>query len=196
MVSIEITPRELVVRIRGWDRVRALRSTLSIPWAHVTGVRVRPREGHYDDVIIESWRGVGTYRRGSVAAGRVYTADGSAFYDVHDPEKAIAIDLVSEPIRRVVVEIADEPPERAARRIQRAMEARAELSRDAAVPARISGSTASRPEPRPAAWKIACAVAAAILFAPVGALTAFYLVATVVPLLFFVVPAFAKSSSS
>ncbi len=46
---------------------------------------------------------------------------GWAFFDVHDPDKAIGLDLAHERIRRVVVEIDNETPEAAAERIRAAM---------------------------------------------------------------------------
>jgi hypothetical protein len=51
----------------------------------------------------------------------VQVEDGRAFYDVHDPSKAIAIDLGGEPIRRIVVAIEDETPDDAVRRVRRAL---------------------------------------------------------------------------
>jgi hypothetical protein len=196
MVSIEITRQDLVVRIRGWDRVRALRSTLSVPLAHVTGVRTRPREAHFDDVIVESWRGVGTYRSGSFAAGSVFLADGRAFYDVHDPEKAIAIDLTSEPIRRVVVEVGDEAPEVAALRIRNALARRVRDRRPRLLPSNSPTSTSPRLAGRVSAWKVAFSLGAAIVFAPVGALAALFVVLTLAPLLLFVLPMLAESGSA
>jgi hypothetical protein len=121
MVSIELTHEDLIVRIRGWDKLRAMRSTLTIPLGHVTGVRAQPEEAHFDDVIIESWRGVGTYVPGKRAAGTCYVDGGRFFFDVQDPQKTIAIDVKGEAIQRIVVELADEAPEQAVQRIQRAL---------------------------------------------------------------------------
>lgn len=44
-----------------------------------------------------------------------------AFYDVHDPEKAIGFDLEHERFRRVVVELDEETPEQAVARITAAL---------------------------------------------------------------------------
>jgi hypothetical protein len=93
MVSIELTKDDLVVHVHGWDKLRALRSSLTIPLGHVTGVRVHPREAHFDDVIVDSWRGVGTYIPGKLAAGTCFVAGGRVFFDVRDPTRVIAIDV-------------------------------------------------------------------------------------------------------
>jgi hypothetical protein len=121
MASIEITRDELIVRIHGWNKVLAMRGTLRIPMSHVRAVRVRPKEAHFDEVIVESWRGVGTYVPHKVAAGFLYLADGTSFYDVRDPERAIAVDVAHESMRHVVVQIDNEAPEDAVRRIEQAM---------------------------------------------------------------------------
>jgi hypothetical protein len=121
MVSLELTRDDLIVRLHGWDKLRALRSTLTIPLGHITGVRPRPEEARFDDVIVDSWRGVGTYIPGKLAAGTCLVADGRIFFDVHDPEKTIAIDVANEAFQRIVVELADEAPEQAVERIQRAL---------------------------------------------------------------------------
>ena len=120
MASIEILPSELVVHIRGWDKILAMRGTLRIPLTHVLGARARPREAYFDEVLIETQRGVGTYVRGKVAAGLVYSREGPCFYDVREASRAIAIDVHGESIRRIVVELDDESPEEAAQRVERA----------------------------------------------------------------------------
>lgn len=124
MASIEITRDELIVHIHGWNKVLAMRGTVRIPMSHVRAARVRPKEAHFDNVIVESWRGVGTYVPHKVAAGLVYTADGASFYDVRNPALAIAVDVDRENVRRLVIEIDDETPEDTVRRIEDAIGAR------------------------------------------------------------------------
>jgi hypothetical protein len=121
MASIEITRDELIVHIHGWNKVLAMRGTMRIPLSRVRAARVRPKEANFDDVIVESWRGVGTYVPHKVAAGLVYLADGASFYDVRDPERAIAVDVDQQDVRHVVIQIDDEAPEEAVRRIEQAI---------------------------------------------------------------------------
>jgi hypothetical protein len=122
MVSIELTLDELVVHVHGWDKLHAMRSSLTVPLGHVTGVRLDPPEARFDDAIVDSWRGVGTYVPGKLAAGTCFVSDGRAFFDVRDPTRAIAIDLHSEGVQHIVVELSDEEPEHAAERIRRVLE--------------------------------------------------------------------------
>jgi hypothetical protein len=121
MASIEITRDELIVHIHGWNKVLAMRGTLRIPMARVRAARAHPREANFDEVIVESWRGVGTYVPHKVAAGFVHLADGTSFYDVRNPERAIAVDVDHDKMRHVVIEIDNEAPEDAVRRIQGAI---------------------------------------------------------------------------
>jgi hypothetical protein len=123
MVNLELTPGALRVRILGWDIVYALRRSVTVRLAHVVGARARPPEADFDHAIFESWRGVGTYQPGQLAAGSVMLRDGRSFYDVHDPERAIAIDLEGEPYRHLVVEVDGEQPEATVERIEGALKA-------------------------------------------------------------------------
>ena len=188
MASIEITPHELVVRLHGLDRLLAARGHLTVPLAHVTGVRARGREAHFDEVIAETSRGVGTYLRGHVAAGSMMLADGRSFFDVHDPEKAVVIDLESEPYRHIAVQVDDEPPESAALRIERELARRraasleilrargGEAGRTALAEQQASlASAPARAMPRRsgsppvAAWKWVLSIGAVIALTPIGA---------------------------
>ena len=130
MASISLEERELVVHVHGFDIVLALRHRLSVPFAHIEKVRVHPKEACFDEVIRESWRGIGTYVPGRFALGTARLADCIAFFAVRDPERTIAIDLrvgkriglQREALHRIVIELDDESPEAAERRIAWAIE--------------------------------------------------------------------------
>ncbi len=127
MAIIELTNHELSVRIPGWNAVLAMRRSVRVPLAHVRAVRVRPEEANFDDVIIDSWRGIGTYTPRRLAAGLIYLRDGVSFYEVRDPELTIAIDVdavrvYGYEVRRLVVQVERESQENAAVRIERALE--------------------------------------------------------------------------
>jgi hypothetical protein len=170
MATIEISGDNLIVHIHGWDKLLALRSTLTLPLSHVRSAVARPGDAHYDDM--EGVRLAGGYWPGSFAAGYFWVTGGVggpaatalerlvgareplatagdagkaalghldaaiaavkaqlsdaklpdatrylAFYDVHDPEKAIGLDVEHERLRRVVVQLDDEAPEAAVARV-------------------------------------------------------------------------------
>jgi hypothetical protein len=206
MASIDLTPHDLVVHIHGIDRLLALRSHLSVPLAHVTGVREHAAEAFFDDAVVDSSRGIGIFLRGQVAAGSLQLADGRAFYDVHDPHKAIVIDLEAERFEHLVVEVDDEPPDAAADRIRdalarrlaaRGVGPRAEATYRAIVTTLPeTGQPPDAEPPHLPAWKRAIAAAGAIAFIPVAAIAFVFLAPALVPILLFGLPGTSDSKES
>ena len=123
MASVEITQSELIVRMHGWDRVWAMRGSMRIPLGRVRRVRTKPAEAFFDTAIVESTRGIGTYMPHRLAVGVVHLHDGPSFFAVHDPTRAIAIDLIQGSVRHVVIQVDDEHPDDAASRIETALQA-------------------------------------------------------------------------
>jgi hypothetical protein len=112
---IEITDDRLVVQIEGADRLWALRSRLEVPLANVVDVAPAAAQAR------EWLHGVrlgGTHIPGVISAGRFYERGKWVFWDVHDPEHAIGIQLRDEKYDQIVVEVGD--PEDAITRIRRA----------------------------------------------------------------------------
>jgi len=100
----------------GADKLWALKSSLEIPLVHIAGVRADP------EVARGFWHGIrmpGTYVPGVITAGTFYQDGKRVFWDVHDPEKAVVIDLHDERYNELVVQVAD--PESAVRLIQNAL---------------------------------------------------------------------------
>lgn len=100
MAEIEITPTSVIVHIRGADRFFALQSQLEVPLAHIGEVAASVPEAH------DIWHGLrlgGTNLPGVITAGR-FLQDGEwAFWDVHDPDKAIAIRLRDEHYAKLII---------------------------------------------------------------------------------------------
>ena len=100
MADIEITPISLVVHIHGADRFFALKSRLEVPLEHIAGVESSVPEAH------QVWHGLrmgGTNLPGVITAGRYLQQGEWAFWDVHDPDKAIEIRLRDERYARLVI---------------------------------------------------------------------------------------------
>lgn len=117
MVEISLLGDRIRFEVQGWDRLWALKSQLEIPLAHVRSVRVdaEPARGW--------WHGLrmpGTQIPGLLTAGTFYQRDGAVFYDVHDPERTIVLELEHEHYRRLVIEVAD--PLGAVRTIENALQ--------------------------------------------------------------------------
>jgi hypothetical protein len=108
MTKVEILDDRLVARIHGLDQVLALRSELSIPLAHVKAAAVSPPE------VRERWRNPlrahvpGTDMPYVVMAGSFLFLDGEhAFWDVHDPDRTVVIELDHERFAKLVLEVED-----------------------------------------------------------------------------------------
>jgi hypothetical protein len=104
MAEIEITATSLIVHIRGADRFFALKSQLEVPLEHIAAVDASAPEAS------EFWHGLrvgGTHLPGVITAGRFIQHGEWAFWDVHDPAKAIAIRLHDEHYAKLIVGVDD-----------------------------------------------------------------------------------------
>ncbi len=104
MVDLEVKEGNLVIHVRGADQFWALKSTLEIPLQHIAGVRADPK------IARGWWHGIkmiGTDMPGVLHAGTFYQHGHRIFWDVHDPEKTIVIELRHEKYGELIVEVAD-----------------------------------------------------------------------------------------
>jgi hypothetical protein len=104
MVNVIVQGDRVRFEVEGWDRLWALKSQLEIPLAHIRAVRADPEPAR------GWWHGVrlpGTQIPGLLTAGSFYQSDGFVFYDVHDPERTVVIELDHEPYQRLVIEVAN-----------------------------------------------------------------------------------------
>ncbi len=100
MAEIEITPTSLVVHITGADQFFAMKSRLEVPLEHLVRVTTPVPDAR------SAWHGLrmgGTNLPGVITAGRFVQHGEWAFWDVHDPDKAIAIELHDESYARLVI---------------------------------------------------------------------------------------------
>lgn len=118
MTTIEVDAADLIVRVEGFDRLLAFKSEIRIPIAHVSGVRTAVDEAH---AWFHGLRMPGTSVPGWVTAGTFYWHGEAAFWDVHNADNAIAIELHDEKYKRLVIEVAD--PTTSMRAIQSAISA-------------------------------------------------------------------------
>ena len=119
MVRISINGDRVLLEVQGWDKLWALKSQLEFPLDHITEVRVDPEPAR------GWWHGLrfpGTNIPGVLTAGSFYQHDGAVFYDVHDPEHTIVLELNHEHYQRLVVEVED--PQGAVTLLEKAMAGR------------------------------------------------------------------------
>ena len=104
MVEISIENGRVHFDVQGWDKLWALRSRLEIPVEHILTVRIDPEPAR------GWWHGLrvpGTQIPGLLTAGTFYQHGDFVFYDVHDPEGTIVLELDHEHYKRLVIEVAD-----------------------------------------------------------------------------------------
>jgi hypothetical protein len=110
MTKVSVSDGKLVIDVQGLDKIWALKSRLEIPIEHISGVR------RAEDEPVPPIRLPGTFVPGLITAGTYYEPDlERVFWDVHDDEKAIVIDLHGEDFSKLVIEVAD--PEASIREI-------------------------------------------------------------------------------
>ena len=113
--TLELTPDTLIVHIDSADKLWALKSRLAIPINNVLGSHEAGDEARK---WLHGIRLGGTHLPGVISAGRFYSHGEMVFWDVHDPDKAIAIELRDEHYGHLVIEVDD--PECEIERIQQA----------------------------------------------------------------------------
>jgi hypothetical protein len=104
MVDLSISGGNLELHVLGIDRLWALKSCLEIPLRHVAGIRADP------EVARGWWHGIhmpGTDIPGVLTAGTFYQDGKRVFWDVHNPENTVVIELRDERYDELVVEVAD-----------------------------------------------------------------------------------------
>ena len=113
MVDLSIAEGKLILHVRGADKLWAFKSSLEIPLVHIAGVRADPEaaRGWYHGI-----RMPGTNVPGVITAGTFYQDGKRVFWDVHNSEKTIVIDLHDERYNELVVEVDD--PDAAVKLIQ------------------------------------------------------------------------------
>ncbi len=101
MVTVRLDASTLHLTVEGMDKVWAIKSQLDIPLAHIAGVTRDP------DGIHDWWKGLklGGTAIGHFMAGTFLYHGDRVFWDVHDPDNAIGIDLHDERFKTLVIEV-------------------------------------------------------------------------------------------
>jgi hypothetical protein len=102
MTLVSVSDGNLVLEVEGWDKLWSLKSRLVIPIQHVIGV-------YADSKIAEAWwkglRLVGTHVPGVIAAGTFYHHGDWVFWDVHNPDNVVVVDLRDERYAKLIIEV-------------------------------------------------------------------------------------------
>jgi hypothetical protein len=104
MVDLSIADGVLELQVRGADKLWTLKSSLAIPLRHIAGIRADPSVAH------GWWHGIrlpGTNIPGVLTAGTFYQHGKRVFWDVHNPDNTVVIELRDESYDELIVEVAD-----------------------------------------------------------------------------------------
>jgi hypothetical protein len=104
MVDLSVADGKLTLHVRGADQLWALKSSLEIPLQHVAEVRADPAIAH------GWWHGIrmpGTNIPGVLTAGTFYQHGKRIFWDVHNPDNTLVLELRDERYNELIVEVAD-----------------------------------------------------------------------------------------
>jgi hypothetical protein len=104
MVEISINDGRVHFEVEGWDKMWAVKSRLEIPLEHILSVRADPEPAR------GWWHGIrlpGAQIPGLLTAGTFYQHGEWVFYDVHDPDGTIVLELDHEHYKRLIIEVAD-----------------------------------------------------------------------------------------
>ncbi len=104
MVDLSIASGNLELHVRGADKLWALKSSLEIPLQHIAGIRADP------SVAQGWWHGIrmpGTNIPGVLTAGTFYQHGKRVFWDIHNPENTVVIELRDERYDELIVEVGD-----------------------------------------------------------------------------------------
>jgi len=104
MVDLSIADDKLILNLRGADKLWALKSSIEIPLQHISAFRADPSVAHgwYHGI-----RMPGTNIPGVITAGTFYQHGQRVFWDIHNPDKTIVIELRDERYNELIVEVAD-----------------------------------------------------------------------------------------
>jgi hypothetical protein len=119
MVHISIEGDRVHLDVEGLDKLWSLRSRLDIPLAHIRAVQIDPEAAR------GWWHGLrllGSNIPGVLTVGTFYQHGEVVFYDVHDPERTIVLELDHETYKRLIVEVED--PQAARKMIEQAIKRR------------------------------------------------------------------------
>ena len=116
MVDLSISGGSLLVNVRGLHKMLAFKNSLQIPLVHIADIR------HDPDRARGWWHGTrmpGTNIPGLLTAGTFYHNGKRTFWDVHNPNNAVVIDLKDEHYHQFIVEVAH--PQLAVEQVKGAM---------------------------------------------------------------------------
>lgn len=104
MVTIRIEADKAIFEVEGWDKLWSLRSQLQIPLSHIKDAHADPQPAMR---WFEGLKLAGTSLPNIFRAGTFYQHGELVFWDVHNPENTIVIELEHERYKELIIEVAE-----------------------------------------------------------------------------------------
>jgi hypothetical protein len=122
-ITIDQTKGLLIIQVQGLARMITPRARVEVPLEHVIGAVARPEPPRQLLEHLKTLTGAGTHIPGLLRIGTFIAPDGlREYYALRDGKRAVVIELVQEPFRRLIIEPpAHESPEQCARRLRDAV---------------------------------------------------------------------------
>jgi len=104
VIDISVDGDRAVFEVEGFDKLWSFRSRLEIPLAHIKSVRADPTIAHG---WYHGWRLLGTNIPGVLTAGAFHKDGNNVFWDVHNPDNTIVLELDHEFYDQLIIEVPD-----------------------------------------------------------------------------------------
>ena len=104
MITVSRIDDKVILEVEGWDKLWAFRARLEIPLEHIHDART---EHPSTAEILGGLRLLGTGLPGVIKAGTFYQQGKWVFWDVHNTDNVVVIDLVHDHYDKLVIEVAD-----------------------------------------------------------------------------------------
>src|SRR5690242_15928637 len=104
MVNINIDGSTAIFEVEGWDKLWSFKSRLEIPVAHI---RNAYRDPNCTIEWFDSLKLMGTSVPYIFRAGTFYQQGDLVFWDVHNVENTIVVELDHEHFAKLIIEVAD-----------------------------------------------------------------------------------------
>jgi len=104
MVDVTLQGPDVLFNVKGLHKLWAFKSQLQIPRSHIKSAR-QDAAGLHD--WWQGWRLPGTHVPGLITAGTFFKDGRRIFWDVHNVDQAIIIELEHDDYNQLVIEVAD-----------------------------------------------------------------------------------------
>lgn len=101
--SVRIEGEDLIFELHGVDEILSIKRSVSVPLKHVISVSTLQVPWN----LFKGLRVGGSSLPGVVKDGRYLTEDGLMFFEMHDPDKCITVNLDHEHYKKIVFEVDD-----------------------------------------------------------------------------------------